>query len=319
MDKKILEEINRYRSIVGLDILNEINIKGRTSVSEFNKDEADSVDGLLKLMSEYTPKDGWFVSIGYLNNTKIPVKVAPSDELNKMAADLNDDDINSIINSPEYRSGKMKHPHAGRRVKGEELPSTIYKLKIFTCNWLSEKARKKLKSEKDANIMAAYTSRGLTPHEIKIDNKQGLGWSSIQDTPFDKHDKSGTQRFVMYRKRGCFIDTSKYFIYKNNKIELLSKEKANFYFKLSNTNNSYKIPKEIANIEDETARNEILKIDSLYEFKNLDLNKIPFLTCTCDVDGKHVKLFYINYNTVPDGLEKGRFKDIIKAEIKNLK
>ena len=93
MDKKILEEINRYRSIVGLDILNEINIKGRTSVSEFNEDEADSVDGLLKLMSKYTPKDGWFVSIGYLNNTNIPVKVAPSDELNKMAADLNDDDI----------------------------------------------------------------------------------------------------------------------------------------------------------------------------------------------------------------------------------
>jgi len=269
-------------------------------------------------MSKYTPKDGWFVSIGYLNNTNIPVKVAPSDELNKMAADLNDDDINSIINSPEYRSGKMKHPYAGRRVKGEELPSTIYKLKIFTCNWLSKEARKKLKSEKDANIMAAYTSRGLTPHEIKIDNKQGLGWSSIQDTPFDKHDETGTQRFVMYRKRNCFTDTSKYFIYKNDKIELLSKEKANFYFKLSNTNNSYKIPKEIANIEDETARNEILNIDSLYEFRNLDLNKIPFLTCTCDVDGKHVKLFYINYNTVPKGLKPGRFKDIIKAEIKNL-
>lgn len=319
MKHTLKEEINKMRSIMELSPIDEFDASGRINMSEFMSEETDNVETLLKLMSKYTPNDYWLVSVGYLNNTNIPVKVKPSKELEDIGKSFNDDYINKIIDSDEWKSGKLKHPHASKIVKGEKIPSTIYKLKSFTCQWLSDESRNKMKGDKDAQVMSAYQKRGLNPPEIEVDDKRGSGWEPIQGTPFSKHSNTGTQRFALYRKTNCYKDSeSKFFIKINDKIETLSKERANFFFKISQTNNEVKMPVRMSAIEDIEMRNELWSIENMYEYKNIDLNKIPFLNCTCVVDGKNVKLTYINKNTAPDGVSAGMFKKFIEDEIKTL-
>lgn len=318
--EKLLNEINKMRSIIGLPLIEDFDISDRVGMSEFMSEQTDNVDTLLKLMSKYTPRDYWMVSVGYLNNTNIPVTVKPSKELEDMGKSFKDPDIDKIINSDEWKSGKIKHPHASKTIKGEKQPSTIYKMKVYTCQWLSDDARNKMKSDKDSEVMNAYKKRGLEPPEIDVDDKRGSGWEPIQGTPFSKHSNTGTQRFVIYRKTNCYKDApSKYFI-KNydGKILELSNEKANFYFKLSQTNNTNKMPARLAAIEDEEMRKELFDIENMYEYKNIDLEKIPFLNCSCVVDGKPVRLTYINRNAAPDGVNPGDFKQFIENEIENI-
>lgn len=316
MAKDLLVEVNRMRSMMHLPIINEFNAGDRTHMSEFMSEEADSVGTLLNLMSKYTPKDYWLVTVGYLSNSHVPVTVTPSKELEDMGKSLGDDYVNSLIGSDEWKSGKMKHPHAARTVKGEKQPSTIYKLKTYTCQWLSKDARNKMKSAKDSDTLAAYKNAGVAPIEVDIDDKRGSGWAPMADTPFDSHEGTGTQRFVMYRKAGCYRDSpSTFFIKVGDSIQEISKEKADFLFKMAQTDNGVKMPKRLSDIENETLRNQLWAIESLYEFKNFDLNHIPFLNCTCEVNGKPVKLTYINKNAAPLGVNAGDFKSFIEKEV----
>jgi hypothetical protein len=301
------------------NLIKEALDENRISASQLMSTETDNVDTLLKLMSKYTPKDGWLVSVGYLSNGDIPVKVNPTPEMEELGKKLagEDENIRKIINSEEWKAGKMKHPHAKRTENKIEIPSTIYKLKTYTCQFLTKEARHKLKSEKDAQVMAAYKTRGVEPREIEMNDKTGLGWYSIEGTPFEKHAETGTQRYAMYRKTNCYKDKSKYFIKIDNNIEELTKEKINFYYGISKKDkeDNY-IPPKFRYIEDDDLRNELMSIENLYEFKILDLEKIPFLNCTAVVDGKNIKLTYINKNAVPKGVEKGKFASFIENEIK---
>jgi hypothetical protein len=317
--QKLILEVNKMRNMMGLDSIEEFDTSGRTSMSEFMSEETDNVDTLIKMMSKYTPEDYWMISVGYVNNTNIPVTVKPSKELEDLGTSFKDEYIDSLIGSDEWKSGKMKHPHAAKTVKGEKIPSTIYKMKTYTCQWLSKDARNKMKSDRDSKVMSAYTKRGLEPPEIDVDDKRGAGWEDVEGTPFSKHGNTGTQKFVMYRKTNCYKDTaSTYFIKINDKIEELGQDKANFYFKMSQTDNSVKMPARMAAIEDEEMRKELFDIENMYEYKNIDLSKIPFLNCTCVVDGKGVRLTYVNKNATPDGLNPGDFRSFIEKEINNL-
>jgi len=317
--KNLVTEVNKMRKIMGLTSIDEFDTSGRMSMGEFMSEETDNVDTLIKMMSKYTPEDYWMVSVGYLNNSDIPVKVKPSKELEDLGASFKDEYIDSLIGSDEWKSGEMKHPHAGKQVKNEKIPSTIYKLKTYTCQWLSPDARNKMKADRDSKIMGAYTSRGMNPPEINVNDPRGSGWEGIEGTPFDQHANTKNKRFVIYRKTKCYKDSpSKYFINLNGKVEELSREKANFFLKMSQSNNDKKMTRNIAAIEDEKIRQEIYDITNMYEFMNLNLEKIPFLNCSAIIDGKTVRLTYVNKNAVPDGLNPGDFKSFIEKEIKNL-
>lgn len=325
MKYNLLEEVNKMRSMMSLGVINEFNIGDRTGMSEFMSEEADSPDTLIKLMSKYTPKNGWLVTIGYLNNTKILVTVDPTKDLEDKGRAFGDEYIDSIVNSDEWKSGKMKHPHAERTINGEKIYSTIFKLKTYTCQWLNPDARNAMKATRDADTMNAYTTAGVPPIEINPNDPRGGGWENIENTPFDLHkgtpEKPGTGnvRFAMYRKANCYKDSpSIFFIKKGDSIEELSKEKVDFFYEISKTDNSKKPSKRLAAIEDEQLRKKLWSIESLYEFKDLNLNKIPFLNCTCEIDGKNVRLTYINRNSAPDGINPGDFKQFIEKEIKDL-
>lgn len=300
------------------NIQEDIDISGRMSMGEFLRRETDNVPALIEMMSKYTPKDYWLVRVGYLNNTKINVKVKPSDEIEAMGRGLGDDYITSLLDSPEYKSGKMRHPFAAKTINKQDVPSSIYKLKTYTCQWLSPETRRQMKSAKDFDIMTTYQEYGVEPPEVDLGDKRGLGWSPIEGTPFDKHQETGTQRFVMYRKRGCYTDSpSSYFIkYPDGNIERLSRDKVDFYFKLSQTNNNgLTMPQRLAQMEDQELAQKLLNIENLYEFKSINLEKITFINCTADVGGSNVKLTYVNRNAVPDGVEPGSFRQFIEDEI----
>lgn len=300
------------------NIQEDIDISGRMSMGEFLRRETDNVPALIEMMSKYTPKDYWLVRVGYLNNTKINVKVKPSDEIEAMGRGLGDDYITSLLDSPEYKSGKMRHPFAAKTINKQDVPSSIYKLKTYTCQWLSPETRRQMKSAKDFDIMTTYQEYGVEPPEVDLGDKRGLGWSPIEGTPFDKHQETGTQRFVMYRKRGCYTDSpSSYFIkYPDGNIERLTRDKVDFYFKLSQTNNNgITMPQRLAQMEDQELAQKLLNIENLYEFKSINLEKITFINCTADVGGSNVKLTYVNRNVVPDGVEPGSFRQFIEDEI----
>lgn len=314
MNKILIKELNKMRKLMDLEPIKEFDTTDRTSMSEFMSEETDNVDTLIKMMSKYTPKDYWLVSIGYINNLDMAATANTSKEVEDYGRGLGDDYINSIIDSDEWKSGKMKHPHAERQVKGEKIPATIYIMKTYTCQWLSPEARNKMKADKDAQLMGSFQKYNLPPHEVDPNDRRGADWDPIEGTPFDKHKNTGTKRYVMYRKSKCYADTKPiYFINKGGKIEEISKEKADFFIKLGPRKKS--IPKYIAAIEDEQIRQEILGIENMYEFKNLDLQKIPFLNCACVVDGKNVRLTYINKNAGPTGVNPGEFKQFIEREI----
>lgn len=310
--KETLTELNHARKLMNLPILTEEEYRERMSMSQAIDQETDNVDTLLKMMSKYTPDDYWMVSIGYLSNADLPVTVTPTPELEQMAKNMNDEYLLSLVTSDEWKSGKMKHPHAAKTVKGEKQPSTMYRLKRYSTQWMSKDARNKIKADKDAATMSAYHSRGLNPPEIDPNDKRGSGWSSVEGTPFDKHDKTGTYRYAMYRKVGAFKDSkSTYFLKKNDEIVELSPQQTDFLFKMSKKANSNNMPKRLLDIQDEELRQELYDIENMYEFKNLDLNKIPFLYCTAKIDGKPVKLEYVNKKATPSGVNPGDFETII--------
>lgn len=314
------EEKNRILEMYGCKktIQEDIDISGRMSMGEFLRRETDNVDTLIEMMSKYTPKDYWLVRVGYINNTNINVKVKPSDEIEAMGRGLGDDFITSLLDSPDYQSGKLKHPFAEKTVNKEKIPSSIYKLKTYTCQWLSPETRKQMKAQKDFDVMSMYQKHGIEPPEVDLDDKRGLGWEPIDDTPFDQHINTGNRRFVMYRKRGCYTDApSLYFIkYPEGNIERLDRDKVNFYFKLSQTNNNgITMPQKLAQLEDQELAKKILSIENLYEFKNILLDKITFLNCTAETERGNVKLSYVNKNVVPDGVEPGSFRQFIEDEI----
>ena len=302
---------------MGLQPLNEVNSNGRTRVSDFISTSVDDVDALIKLMTKYTPKDYWFVTIGYINNVDLKVTVNPTKELEDYGRSLGDENIDNILDSPGWKAGKMKHPHAERDIKGVTHPSTIYKMKTYTCQWLSREVRNDMKADNDADLYAAYKKHGLDPANIPMNDKRGLGWNPLADwqySPFEEHEKTKTKRYVIYRKANCFKDSpSQYFINVNNNIKELTKDQVNFYLSISN-NEKTTIAKNLAAIEDESVRNEIASIQNLYEFKGMDLKKITFLNCTCVDNGENVRLTYINKNAVPDGIEPGKFEKYILDE-----
>jgi len=319
MSKILLTEVNKMRSMMNLPTVNEFDTGDRTHMSEFMSEGIDSVETLLTMMSKYTPKDHWLVTVGYLSNSNVPVRVKTSPELEDAGKALGDDYVNSLMGSEEWKSGKMKHPHAARTVKGEKQPSTIYKLKTYTCQWLSKDARNKIKTQKDSDTLAAYKDAGVEPIEIATDDKRGSGWSPVEGTPFDSHEVTGTQRFVMYRKAGCYRDTpSIYFLKIGDEIQKISTDKASFLFKMSQANSGVKMPRRLESIEDEALRDKLWGIESLYEFKNFDLKKIPFLNCTCEVNGENIKLTYVNKNAAPNGVSEGDFKSFIEGEVNQI-
>jgi hypothetical protein len=308
----INEEIKRVREIMGL---NE-GLDDRVSAAEVTQSNTDNVDTLFKLMSKYTPKDYWFVTVGYLNNVNPNVKVQPSKELEDLGIKTQSDYIKGLIDSDDWKSGKMKHPLASRTVNKEKIPSTIYKMKTFACQWLSEKARNTMKADRDSRIMATYKKYDLEPPTVDLDDKRGLGWTNISDTPFDKHDVTGTQRFVIYRKKNCYTDSpSTYFIKMGETIKKITPTEVDFFLRMSNTDNSTKMSNRLQQIENEKLREELFAIENLYDFKNINLEKIPFLTCTCVIDGKPVKISYINKNAAPDGVSPGDFAEFIQEFI----
>lgn len=306
----ISEQIKRVRAIMGL---NE-GTDDRISAAELVQSTTDNVDTLLKLMSKYQPKDYWYVTVGYLNNVNdMAVTVNPSKDLEDLALSTDNEYIKGLVSSDEWKSGKMKHPHARKTVKKEKIPSTIYKMKTLGCQWLSQKARNKMKADKDSEIMAAYKKRGLPPIKVKNDDKHGLDWENIPGTPFDKHIKTKTKRFVVYRKANCYADSpSVYFIKIGDTIQKISDKEMYFFMKMSSKDTEEKMPKRLMDIEDVELRNEVYAIENLYEFKNLDLEKIPLINCSCVVDGKPVKISYINKNSAPDGVNPGDFANFIQ-------
>ena len=53
----------------------ELNESDRISMSEFFGDVTDNVETLLKMFSKYQPNNSWFMTVGYINNVNISVRI----------------------------------------------------------------------------------------------------------------------------------------------------------------------------------------------------------------------------------------------------
>ena len=74
------------------------------------------------------------------------------------------------------------------------------------------------------------------------------------------------------------------------------------------------MPYRLLNMENQEAAQEIFSMEELYNFKNLDLEKISYIRCAMQVDGGNKKFSYLNKNVVPAGLTPGEFAQIIQPD-----
>jgi len=294
----------------------------RMSMSEFFGDVTDNVDTLLKMFSKYKPNNSWFMTVGYVNNVNISVRIK-NEELAKvdaMARQLNSPIFNHMVDSLEFSTAKEKgklynNPYAPRTQKGEVIPSKVYSTKNFTIQWGNIRS----KSDKDAAVKSVYDKYGIEwPEggEIDVNDKRGSGWEAIPNTPFAQHKETGTKKLSIFgKKENIKSGKSKFFINFEGEIKELTPEEQNFLFNvLDTTSRESKMPYRLLSMENQEAAQEIFAVENIYQMKNLDLEKISYIRCSMNVDGQNVKFSYLNKNVVPDGLTAGEFAQIIKPD-----
>ena len=302
----------------------ELTEEDRTSMSEFFGDTTDNVDTLLKMFSKYQPEKGWMMTVGYVNNANLGVRIKPESlpELEKIARELGNPAFIDMVDSDAWKTGLEKgknvnSPFARQKPRGgDEIPAKVYTTKKFMLQWKNTN----IKPEKDAAVKAVYDKHGLDWEEGEIDkdDKRGMGWEPIQGTPFNQHQNTGTQALTYYSKQEISkgMGQTKYFLNFQDDITELCKEEVNFIHSLSpKSSGGSKIPAKLAHLPVEAAQ-EIKAIENLYQFKRLDLSKIMFINCSMVVDGENKKFSYINYDVAPKGLNPGDFREFIEASIK---
>jgi hypothetical protein len=294
----------------------------RTSMSEFFGDVTDNVDTLLKMFSKYKPNNSWFMTVGYVNNVNISVRIKNEElaKIEEMARQLNSPIFNHMIDSVDFSTAKEKgklynNPYAKRTQKGVEIPSRVYSTKNFTIQWGNIRS----KSDKDAAVKSVYDKHGVEwPEggEIDVNDKRGRGWEQIPGTPFAQHQDTGTKRLAIYgKKESIKSGRSKFFLNFEGEVKELTPEETNFLFNvLDTTSRESKMPYRLLSMENQEAAQEIFAVEELYSFKNLDLDKISYIRCAMQVDGENKKFSYLNKNVVPAGLTPGAFAEIIKPD-----
>lgn len=326
----------------------ELNEAERISMSEFFGDVTDNVDTLLKFFSIYTPKNSWFMKVGYVNNVgSLPVNINPENlaKFEEIATNIDSPTLkrylDSMIGSEEWTSVKNKYavdqeraarglktksagksnytnPYAGRKYKDSEtkeeitIPSKVYSTKSFTVQWNNVKT----KADRDADITAIRAKHGLTGDEgsIATDDMRGSGYERVPSTPFKQHQGTKNTMLDFYAKGGVKSDKSKFFINFDGDISELTPEEANFIFANSKSTDRV-MPKRLAILANQEAAREIWEMESLYEFKNFNLENIMYIICTVTIDGENKKFSYINRKAVPSGLNPGEFSEFIQASL----
>ena len=322
----------------------------RVSMSEFFGDVTDNVDTLLKMFSKYKPNNSWFMTVGYVNNvssSSLPVNINPENlaGFEEIAAKLDNPKLkrylDSMIGSDEWTSVKNKYavdqeraarglktkspgkatytnPYAGRKYKDSEtkeditIPSKVYSTKSFTIQWNNVKT----KADRDAEITALRAKHGITGDEgsIDTDDMRGRGYERVPGTPFKQHQGTKNTMIDFYAKGGVKSHKSKFFINFEGDIAELTPEETNFIFANSKSKESG-MPKRLADMANQEAAREIWNMESLYEFKNFNLDNIFYINCTMNIDGDNKKFSYINKNAVPSGLNQGEFSEFIEASL----
>ena len=320
----------------------------RVSMSEFFGDVTDNVDTLLKMFSKYKPNNSWFMTVGYVNNvSSLPVNINPENlaEFEEIATKLDNPKLkrylDSMIGSEEWSSVKNKYavdqerasrglktkspgksnytnPYAGRTYKDAEtneqitIPSKVYSTKSFTIQWNNIKT----KAARDSEITTIRAKYGIGDEEgaIPTDDMRGRGYERIPMTPFKQHQGTKNTMIDFYAKGGVKSHKSKFFINFEGDIAELTPEEANFIF--ANTKSREKVmPKRLADMANQEAARDIWDMESLYEFKNFNLDNIFYINCTMNIDGDNKKFSYINRNAIPSGLNSGEFSEFIEASL----
>jgi hypothetical protein len=321
----------------------------RVSMSEFFGDVTDNVETLLKMFSKYKPNNSWFMTVGYVNNvssSSLPVNINPENltQFEELATKIDSPTLkrylDSMVGSEEWGAVKNKYavdqeraakglktkspgkaaytnPYAGRKYKDSEtkeditVPSKVYSTKSFTIQWNNVKT----KADRDAEITAVRNKYGITGDEgsIPTDDMRGHGYERIPMTPFKQHQGTKNMMVDFYAKGGVKSHKSKFFINFGGDISELTPEEANFIF--ANSKSEKVMPKRLASIANQEAAREIWNMESLYEFKNFNLENIFYINCTMNIDGENKKFSYINKNAVPSGLNPGEFSEFIEASL----
>jgi len=296
----------------------DINESERISMSEFFGDVTDNVDTLLKMFSKYQPNRSWFMTVGYVNGVDLSVTIKNEDmpKLEEIARKLNNEAFTNMVDSAEWKlskeSGKsFKSPFAAKTEKGVKIPSKVYSSKSFTIQWGNMLS----KSDKDAAVKSVYDKYGIEWNaggQIDVGDKRGSGWDPIQGTPFGQHQGTGTMRLAIYGKKEAIkAGKTKYFLYNDGVLGEMNEQETNFVFNLSPKSYENKMPKRLLDMENQEAAQEIYAVENLYDFKNLDLEKISYIRCSMNIDGENTKFSYLNKNVAPDGLTPGEFARFI--------
>ena len=344
---------NRYlesKGFMGEEIIDE----DRTSMSEFFGETTDNVDTLLKMFAKYQPTSGWFMNVGYVNNVSngtIQTSFKADDifKFEEIVDKLDNPKLkryaDSMTGSEEWSSVKdkygvdqerlsrgLKTPSKGKSVyknpyssvskKNPEtqknevvMPSKIYSSKNYTIKWdnLNQKA------DKDAEMKKVYDKHGLDWEEgaIDTDDWRGKGWEPMPGVPFSKHEKTKNKRLAVYSKGGVKSHKSKFFINFEDDIAELNDEETNFIFANSKDFNNKPMPRRLQAMENQEAASEIHALENAYGFKNLDLNKISYITCSMNINGENIRFSYVNRDAAPDGLDAGEFREFIEDSLPN--
>ena len=321
--KKNIDKVNllaeqRYLQSKGLITENVIEEVDRMSMAEFFGDVTNNVDTLLKMFSKYRPNDTWFMSVGYVNNVDLSVTIKNEDmgRLEAIARKLNNPVFTNMISSEEWSSVKaagknFKSPFAPKLQQGTKIPSKVYSSKSFMVQW----GNIRTKADKDAEIKKVYDKYGLKwPEggEIDTQDKRGRGWDPIMGTPFSQHKDTGTKKLVIYsKKENVKVGKTKYYLNFEGDIAELTPEETSFIFSLSPKSYEAKMPKRLLDMENQEAAQEIFALENVYDFKNLDLEKISYIKCSMNIDGENKKFSYVNTNVAPEGLNAGEFAQFI--------
>lgn len=291
----------------------------RTSISEFLGEVTDNIDTLIKMFSKYKPNDTWFMTVGYINNVDIKVKIKNEDlaKVETMARTLNSPIFNDMINSLEFSMAKksklsFNNPYAERTKKGFESPSKVYSSKNFTIQW----GNVRTKADKDIAVKSVYDKYGLQwtdGGEININDKRGRGWEPMPGLPFSQHKETKTKKLTIFgKKENITSGKSKFFLNFKGEIKQMTPEEQDFFFNvLDTTSRESKMPKRLLDMENQEAAREIFAMENLYQMKNLDLEKISYIRFSANVDGENKKFSYLNKEVVPEGLTPGDFAEFI--------
>jgi hypothetical protein len=321
--KKNINKVNllaeqRYLQSKGLITENVIEEADRMSMAEFFGDVTNNVDTLLKMFSKYRPNDTWFMNVGYVNNVDLSVTIKNEDmgRLEAIARKLNNPVFTNMISSEEWSSVKdagknFKSPFAPRTQGGVKIPSKVYSSKSFMVQW----GNIRTKADKDAEMKKVYDKYGLEwPEggEIDTQDKRGRGWDPIMGTPFSQHKDTGTKKLVIYsKKENVNVGKTKYYLSFEGDIAELTPEETSFIFSLAPKSYEAKMPKRLLDMENQEAAQEIFALENVYDFKNLDLEKISYIKCSMNIDGENKKFSYVNTDVAPEGLNAGEFAQFI--------